>query len=222
MVFATTWLCTAAAMAGWSLLPVAAGWRPYVIVSGSMAPQIRPGDVVCVDPAALARLVRGQVVVVHDPVRPGRLLAHRVVEIRADGSLLTKGDANPVPDSTAVPAGAAVGVVRLVVPSIGRLTLARSDPGPDELALVGATVLAALLITVLGADQQRQARPGDDPPRQRGPRRALRRGLHRGLHRGLRRGLHRGRPAVQVGPRPWGPATRSLRRGAPACRRAAR
>ena len=115
-----------------------------------------------------------------------------------------------MPDSTAVPAGAAVGVVRLVVPSIGRLTLARSDPGPDELALVGATVLAALLMTVLGADQQGQARPRGDPPRQRGPRRAL------------RRGLHRGRPAVQVGPRPWGPATRSLRRGAPACRRAAR
>ena len=190
MVLATTWLCTAAAMAGWSLLPVAAGWRPYVIVSGSMAPQIRPGDVVCVDPSALARLVRGQVVVVHDPVRPGRLLAHRVVEIRADGSLQTKGDANPVPDSTAVPAGAAVGVVRLVVPSIGRLTLARSDPGADELALVGATVLAALLMAVLRPDQQR-------PDQQR--------------------------PARPGGnPRPWGPATRSLDRGTPAYRRAAR
>jgi signal peptidase I len=152
MALATTWLCTAAAMAGWSVLPIVAGWHPYVIVSGSMAPRIKPGDVVCVDPSALSRLARGQVVVVHDPAHPGRLLAHRVLDIRPDGSLVTKGDANPVPDSTHVPPGGAVGVVRLVVPSIGRLTLARSQPGFEEFGLIGITALAALLLAVLRSD----------------------------------------------------------------------
>lgn len=204
VVLATTWLCTAAAMAGWSLLPVLGGWHPYVIVSGSMAPRIEPGDVVCVDPGALSQLRRGQIVVVHDPVRPGRLLAHRVVEIRPDGSLVTKGDANPVPDSTHVPAGGAVGVVRLVVPSIGRLALLRTDPRPDGLGLVGVTALAAVLMTVLRPHERVQSTPTG--------------GLR--WHRSLQVGLHRvhppaprratTHPTAHALPRRRGPIRRAL------------
>jgi signal peptidase I len=197
-VVATTWLCTAAAMAGWSLLPVLGGWHPYVIVSGSMAPRIEPGDVVCVDPGALAGLHRGQIVVVHDPVRPGRLLAHRVVEVRRDGSLVTKGDANPVPDSTHVPAGGAVGVVRLVVPSIGRLALLRTDPRPDGLGLIGVTALAAVLMAVLRPHERVQTSPTG----------RLR--WHRSLQPGLRR-VHPVTPHRVVRERPRrGPIRRAL------------
>lgn len=101
----------------WVLGPqVVRGWTPLVIVSGSMAPSIQPGDVVLVDPQA-------------DEIRPGSVVAfsrdgmtpvlHRILEQRDDGTYTTKGDANLSPDSTPVAAEEMLGQGRLIVPNIG-------------------------------------------------------------------------------------------------------
>lgn len=67
------------------LLPLVAGWQSSVVMSGSMAPTLAPGDVVVVRPVAAADLRAGDVVLVDDPDLPGELRMHRIVAVRAGG-----------------------------------------------------------------------------------------------------------------------------------------
>jgi signal peptidase len=139
---AAAWLLVVCSLVLWSLAPVVVGWRPSVIVTGSMLPLIKPGDVVVADPGARPR--RGQIVLVADREAPTGRLAHRVVAINPDGTLITKGDANPTPDSVRHRVSDVVGVVRLVVPRAGRLALLRAHPDRGDLAWALMTGLAAL------------------------------------------------------------------------------
>jgi signal peptidase len=101
-----------------SLAPVLFGWHSYVVLSASMAPSLRVGDVVVAAPATAADLAPGRIAVFAEPGRPGRTLVHRVQRHLPDGSLITKGDANPAADSTPVPASAVRGEARLRLPLI--------------------------------------------------------------------------------------------------------
>ena len=65
------------------LLPVFFGWTTTVVLTGSMAPALRPGDVVIAAPVPAARigaLAPGAVVLVHDP-------AHIVTDQRRTGGV---------------------------------------------------------------------------------------------------------------------------------------
>ena len=84
-----------------------------------MIPALAPGDLVVV--ARTGSACVGAIVLFDSP-RHGRVL-HRVVSRSADGSVRTRGDANPVEDLDATPATGVVGPVVSVVP-VGR-TLAR-------------------------------------------------------------------------------------------------
>jgi nickel-type superoxide dismutase maturation protease len=71
-------------------------WPHRVAVEGrSMAPALRPGDWLLVDPLAYqeAGPAVGDIVVAPDPREPTRLLVKRVGGIAADGSLELRGDA---------------------------------------------------------------------------------------------------------------------------------
>jgi hypothetical protein len=57
----------------------------------------------------------GRVTVFHDPARPGQVKSHRVIAINPDGSLTTKGDANPTADPVHVAPAQVNGIGRLLV-----------------------------------------------------------------------------------------------------------
>jgi hypothetical protein len=116
------------------------GWTPVAITSGSMAPLIRPGDVVVLDPDA--EIAPGSVVTVDRG--PGRV-THRVVSQRADGTWLTRGDANASADREPVHPEDVVGVGRLVVPVIGYP--AAVLVGASDAAFTGSTATPAALRT---------------------------------------------------------------------------
>jgi signal peptidase I len=103
----------------WTILPLAAGWSPSVVVTGSMEPSIAPGDVVVTAPIETPALKIGYVIRFKDPSHTHPFLLHRIAEIRDDGMLVTKGDANQSKDSTPVPPENVTGVARLRVPMIG-------------------------------------------------------------------------------------------------------
>ncbi len=107
----------------WALLPYALGWHATMVVSGSMEPAIRTGDVVVLAPVteeqAREGALVGAVVQVDNPVRPGNLLLHRVVGRNTDGTLVTKGDANQSRDYAPVRPDRVRGVARLRVPAAG-------------------------------------------------------------------------------------------------------
>ncbi len=103
----------------WTVLPFTIGWSPSVVVTGSMEPSIAPGDIVVTAPIEPAALRLGYVIRFRDPSDAHPYLLHRIVKVNADGTLVTKGDANQSEDSTPVPTANVTGVARLRVPLIG-------------------------------------------------------------------------------------------------------
>ncbi len=94
-----------------------------VVISYSMEPTLRVGDVVIVDKCADIKV--GDVVVY---VKGGRLIVHRVIKITEYGGelrYLTKGDANAVPDApsnapfTWLTRDRIIGKVVFVIPYVG-------------------------------------------------------------------------------------------------------
>jgi signal peptidase I len=99
-----------------SVAPVLLGWKTTVVVSGSMMPSIRPGDVIVAAPLpknALTRVQPGEDVLVDNPVHPGELLLHRFLRYDAQGRMILKGDANQSADSTPVPVDNLRGIPRV-------------------------------------------------------------------------------------------------------------
>src|SRR3954447_17776201 len=78
------------------------GYRTMTMLTGSMAPQINPGDVTIVTPIAISEVSEGMVITYHRPIEDHSLVTHRVilVETAPDGSVSvqTKGDANAAAD----------------------------------------------------------------------------------------------------------------------------
>jgi signal peptidase len=142
------------ALVGWTLLPALGGWQPSVVLSDSMAPRIASGDVVvsaAVDPAELRA---GQVVLFTRPDGTDARVMHRIVAVLPDGSLRTRGDANAVADTAAVPADHVLGLPRLRVPYVGLPMLwLRQD------RLADLVVLTAVAVAVVALLPQRQSTP---------------------------------------------------------------
>jgi signal peptidase len=111
------------AVAAWGLVVVFFG--ATLIRGGSMQPTVAPGDVVVYRRSAQG-LGAGDIVYFDHPEWP-RGVVHRVVEVLPDGSVKTRGDANPVDDRDAVPQRRIRGVATVVIPS-----------GKAVAALVGA------------------------------------------------------------------------------------
>jgi signal peptidase len=114
------------------------GWKPYVVMSESMAPSMHAGDLIFVDPHARSVSVY-EIVTYTDP---RGAITHRVISQSADGSFTVKGDANASPDPRAIDRTHVVGPVRLILPHIGwPVTQVRTHP----FKVTGVALLLALL-----------------------------------------------------------------------------
>ena len=138
----------------WSVLPAALGAQVTTVMSDSMAPGIRAGDVVASQPIGPAdlrtrRIAVGRVLLVEDPDHPARLRLHRWVGER-DGRLVLQGDANQVPDSSTVTPSAVRAAGFLRVPFVGLPTLWLRTGHPMLVVATGASVLVLLRIAFPG------------------------------------------------------------------------
>jgi signal peptidase I len=76
-------------------------WRFSVIDTGSMRPNLNPGDVAVLTPESIAELKPGQIVAFHPPGEPRLTVLHRVFSIQRSPNgvvIRTKGDANNTTD----------------------------------------------------------------------------------------------------------------------------
>lgn len=107
------------------LLPV----YPATVITGSMTPLLDPGDVVIAIKVDPSEIEVGDVI---DFLTPGMRVIHRVIEVQGEGdntTYVTKGDANPSPDSDPVLAANVRGKMIGSVPYVGRVVLfLRSEP----------------------------------------------------------------------------------------------
>lgn len=154
IVPAAAWavLTLAATLTFYTLVPLAAGWRPAVVTSGSMSPALHPGDVVLFAPPTGRPPAPGTIVLFR-PAGTGPQVAHRVAAVRPDGQLVTRGDANQMADSALLPASAVDGDARLVVPRIGVVRLLGSPYWRGGACWLLALSASALLVLAVPRDR---------------------------------------------------------------------
>ena len=115
-VLCAIYLWTLACLTVWVTVPgLVLRWEPVLITSDSMAPLVRSGDFVLLGEAP-ADLEVGTVVTFR---LDERLITHRVNAVNGDGTYVTKGDANPLPDTTPLLPGQIAGAPRLLVSTVG-------------------------------------------------------------------------------------------------------
>lgn len=103
--------------------PYVLGGSSFTVMSGSMEPSIRTGDVVVDQKIRAVDAKVGDVVTFRDPEGSHELITHRVRRIRvgANGivSFVTKGDNSNAMQRWTVPADGSIGLVRARVPYLG-------------------------------------------------------------------------------------------------------
>lgn len=103
--------------------PTFVGYETFTVLSGSMEPAIKVGDLAVVQPVPTSQLGVGDIITYRTPTQPDVLVTHRVLEVQRteDGryQFQTKGDANQVADLVLVEPGAVLGRVVYSVPYAG-------------------------------------------------------------------------------------------------------
>lgn len=131
-------------------VPAAFGQVTTTVMSDSMEPGLRAGDVVVVRPMTAKQVKVGQVVLVDDPDVTGRLRLHRLVSLQ-NGRMVLKGDANRTNDGTPVARDDLIGAGWLRVPWIG-LPVFWLRSG--ELLPLGLAVVALLAVAGIAASDR--------------------------------------------------------------------
>ncbi len=151
-----------------SIAPNLLGWHTDVVLTGSMLPSLKPGDVIAYQPVPPDALLPGQIILVKDPAHHGHLLSHRFMRRLGDGSLITRGDANGHDDSTPVPVASLLGRGRLVFPGLGSPLMWWQQGQRGRTAATALVLLATMVVAadVVGPKRKRaedaEAEPGTD------------------------------------------------------------
>jgi len=150
------------------VLSTAFGTSPfYVVVSSSMTPTLKVGDLVVVESVPFNAIQVNDVIVYVTPTInggcQGLVVVHRVVGISPDGGLITQGDnraTNPRPDEPGewpyIHAPCVKGEVVFVVPYLGEISM--MFPPPTNYVLV-AIILIFIFATEFRYGGKREGEP---------------------------------------------------------------
>jgi len=120
------------------------GYRAFVVRTGSMTPDLPPGDLV-IDAPPTGPYLKGDVITFKVRAAPGMepVVTHRVYGAKGD-EIKTKGDANLTPDPGTTTDADVVGEVVRQIPHAGYLLVFLRQPG----GLLGVlTALVALMLS---------------------------------------------------------------------------
>lgn len=107
--------------AGILLFPKAFGLQEFAVLSGSMMPEIKVGEIVFVKKTDAERLAVGDIITYN--LGSSARVTHRIMEINEEQRcLITKGDANEAMDGKPVPFDDVVGRVSFHVPYLGYIS----------------------------------------------------------------------------------------------------
>lgn len=108
-------------------VPSIGGNVPLIVLTDSMYPEIKSGDLIICHTADAEQIAVGDVIAFFDPAGNGTsVVTHRVIEItQEDGTLAwrTQGDANNVADSALVPAKNLVGIYHSRIAGAGNVAM---------------------------------------------------------------------------------------------------
>ena len=139
------------------------GHPVMVVLSGSMTPVIRTGDLVIDNPvtaAGASNLHVGQIISFRSAPGSSTIFTHRIVGVTTTGatvSYITKGDANNAPDADPRPAKDVIGLFQRAIPRGGYILNALHQP------LVLGLLLAAPVLWFIAGPLFEVARAKDEP-----------------------------------------------------------
>ena len=100
----------------WFIVFIIAGFRPAIVMSGSMEPELHTGSICVINQNAdYEDMEEGDIIAFK---RGAIKVTHRIIEITDDG-FLTQGDANPSPDIGIVTKSDFIGETIFDIPYLG-------------------------------------------------------------------------------------------------------
>lgn len=123
-------------------------YRVETVLSGSMQPTFRPGDVIIVTPEPVTAVRPGQVISYQIPIGDHHVESHRVVRVLEGGThpvIITKGDNNAEADPwRAQLTSDTAWRERLVIPVVGRMIIWMRQPLLQRVCVLGIPILLAV------------------------------------------------------------------------------
>lgn len=99
------------------------GYKPFIVLSGSMEPEIMTGDMVLVKNTDAENFQEGDVIA----FKSGEaVVTHRIIEVKTENgevSYVTQGDANDSPDQTSVKPADVEGIYKNRIPGAGNVAM---------------------------------------------------------------------------------------------------
>lgn len=125
------------------------GFKGYVVVSGSMEPEIYPGDFIIVKTGAYGDIKENDIITF---TGDEGVVTHRAVEITEEG-IATKGDANNVWDDSKVQSDDFIGTYKIRLPYFGYFVVLIQKP----IVFISVCILlAGYLIGIYIIDAKRE------------------------------------------------------------------
>lgn len=115
-------------------VPNVGGTFPLIVLTDSMYPDIKSGDLIICNTVEAEDVAEGDVISFFDPMGSGTsIVTHRVLEVMEENgelSFRTKGDNNNAEDQVAVPEKNLVGIYRGRIPGMGNVAMfMQTTPG---------------------------------------------------------------------------------------------
>lgn len=108
-------------------VPDVGGWFPLIVLTESMEPEIKAGDIIVCRTTDPEEIEVGDVISFFDPAGNGTsIVTHRVIEVLDEGGapqFRTRGDNNNTDDKLPVDADDLVGVYRSRIPGAGHVAM---------------------------------------------------------------------------------------------------
>lgn len=126
-------------------IPSILGFKTMTVMTGSMEPELQPGDMIIVREKNPIELQVDDVITYQ--LNQHTLVTHRIVSlVEKDGEsfFLTKGDANNVVDNDFVSPDKIVGVVAFTIPKLGHLAQVLQTPT----GIILLSLIILLIITI--------------------------------------------------------------------------
>jgi len=124
------------------------GYRSLIVMSGSMAPTLQPGDVVVVKMIPAGQAKPGEIVSFRDATRAGELVTHRIIGKARVGptvAFVTRGDRNTGVEQWSTATDGTIGRLSLRIPAVGRLLVWLGRSNVRAAFFAGSLILLAMV-----------------------------------------------------------------------------
>lgn len=126
-------------------IPSVFGYKPFIVLSGSMETDIRVGDLIITREVDPTTLKISDVIAFRDP--EGTVTTHRIIEIvdcYNETCFITKGDNNSSQDQQLVELSDVEGIYITRIPGVGNMLKSLSEPATIIIVVLAITVVFAV------------------------------------------------------------------------------